>query len=334
MKTPLINKNILLISPRFFDYELRIKEEFEKLGAKVVFMQDRPFNSIIGKVVAKYSTFACLPFADYIYSKQLSDFPSQYFDLIFVINGQTLSEHFLKKMKIKYSTAHFLLYLWDSEKNRPSFSKILKYFDECFSFEKSMSEKYNIKFRPLFYIDSYKKLDSNDEVKFDLSFVGTAHTDRFEIIRNIRNKLTSHSGFFYLFLHSQLTFYVYKILYKTMRRAKKTDFSYKPINSDEIKKIYSNSLAILDIENPDQEGLTMRTFEVLGARKKLITTNIDILTYDFFLKENIMVIDRTNPVIDQSFFDIPYKEVDDNIMHKYSLSGWLCEILREYKKKE
>ena len=61
------------------------------------------------------------------------------------------------------------------------------------------------------------------------------------------------------------------------------------MSQEEIISLISKSKAILDINHPSQVGLTMRTFETLGANKKLITTNENIKIYDFFDKENIDV---------------------------------------------
>lgn len=93
-----------------------------------------------------------------------------------------------------------------------------------------------------------------------------------------------------------------------------------------VANIMHRSKAILDIQHPAQTGLTMRTIETLGIGRKLITTNTDIVNYDFYNEENILVIDRTNPVIPNSFIEHNAKEVSQQIYQKYSLNGWIEEI--------
>ena len=44
------DKRILYISPKFFGYENKIKQELEDLGAIVDFFDDRPSNDFITKV--------------------------------------------------------------------------------------------------------------------------------------------------------------------------------------------------------------------------------------------------------------------------------------------
>ncbi len=71
----------------------------------------------------------------------------------------------------------------------------------------------------------------------------------------------------------------------------------------------------------------MRTLETLGARKKLVTTNSSVKFYDFYSEDNISIIDRNNPVISERFLNTPYKNVEPHVYRRYSLSGWLEEII-------
>ena len=80
------------------------------------------------------------------------------------------------------------------------------------------------------------------------------------------------------------------------------------------------------MQHPKQTGLTMRTIETLGAKKKLITTNPHVKEYDFYRPENILIVDRYNPVITKEFLDAPWKEIPENIYKKYSISSWLNSI--------
>ena len=74
--------------------------------------------------------------------------------------------------------------------------------------------------------------------------------------------------------------------------------------------------------------MTMRTIEILGLKRKLITTNKDIVNYDFYNSNNILVIDRDNPKFDISFIEKPYIELKEEIYKKYSLENWILEILK------
>lgn len=79
----------------------------------------------------------------------------------------------------------------------------------------------------------------------------------------------------------------------------------------------------------------MRTIETHGMRKKLITTNQNIKNYDFYDENNILIVDRKNPVIPYAFVESKYKMLPENIYDKYSLTYWIKTIFegREYENK-
>ena len=85
--------------------------------------------------------------------------------------------------------------------------------------------------------------------------------------------------------------------------------------------------AVLDIQHPNQTGLTMRTFEVMALQKKLITTNQDIVNYDFYRPENVYVIDRNAPYIETGFFDKAFAHLEPQLLYQYSIESWLKTLL-------
>jgi hypothetical protein len=63
-------------------------------------------------------------------------------------------------------------------------------------------------------------------------------------------------------------------------------------------------------------------------RKKLITTNSDIVNYDFYNPNNIHLIDENNPMIPTSFFESKYEDIPESIYKKYTIDSWLHEMLK------
>ena len=61
-----------------------------------------------------------------------------------------------------------------------------------------------------------------------------------------------------------------------------------------VEKLILKSKIIVEIQRNDQIGLSFRIFEALGYRKKLVTTNTDVVNYDFYNPQNILVIDENN----------------------------------------
>ena len=100
----------------------------------------------------------------------------------------------------------------------------------------------------------------------------------------------------------------------------------KQISVDDVAKKISNSKIIIEIQREEQIGLSFRVFEALGQRKKLITTNADIVNYDFYHSQNILVIDEDNIHIPEDFVNSPYLPVNELILNQYRLDNWTKRV--------
>jgi hypothetical protein len=106
-----------------------------------------------------------------------------------------------------------------------------------------------------------------------------------------------------MYFPSKILYIKYRVL-NIGRKINRKDFCYEPKPSSELSEILQASRIIIDIQHPKQTGLTMRTIEMLGLKKKLITTNKDVVDYDFYDEKNIFIIDRKNPQISMDFLAI------------------------------
>lgn len=327
---PLINlqgKQILFLAPRFFSYEHEIAEEMRRRGAQVDWLPDRPFDTPLMTAVTRLRPQSILPAADRLYRRQLNNWGRKKYDLVFVLNGQTLSRALLAELKAELPIARFVLYMWDSIGNRASVAEKFDLFDECLSFDPSSVQQYGMRLRPLFFAPGFEG-ESVAQPQYHISFLGTAHTDRYSIISKIDAALPPDiRRFWYLYLQARWVYAAYRLTNRSFQGARLADFRFKPCPYSAVKDIFRQSAAVLDIEHPRQTGLTMRSFETLGAQKKLITTNAKVRELPFYNEQNIQVIDRRNPLINIDFLYSPYAPVASLVYHQYSLSGWLDEVL-------
>ncbi|MDH1700767.1 hypothetical protein [Comamonas terrigena] len=325
MKYSLKNKKVLLVAPQFFGYEQEIRGEIERRGAQVDFLLDRPFTSAFLKAVTRWRRQWVMGTAERYYREHAN--LSADYDYVFVVNGQTLSAAVLEQWRQHFKRAKFLLYMWDSFANREDVVHNLRYFDHAFTFDRDDARSHQIHFRPLFFSSGFEK-GSGQAVRWDVSFIGTAHTDRYAVASKVAQALGSDiTAYWYLFLQAKWVYWVYKLINPGFRSAKMSDFRFDPLTKADAQQVFFASTAVLDIEHPQQTGLTMRTLETLGARRKLITTNGGVKAYDFFSAHNICVIDRDKPVVPAGFLETPYIDVNPVIYSRYRLEGWLDEIL-------
>lgn len=322
-------KTILFISPSFFGYEKYIAERMEELGAKVFFFDDRPSNSFWGKGLlrAHKKLYAAKIWMYYRpIEKKIEAIP--YIDIIFLLSPEGFPLPLLEKTIAANPNVKVLLYMWDSVQNKIGTKKYLPYCHRIFTFDPN-DRKYDkrIEFCSLFYLNEYSSLNS-DNYDYELSFIGTAHSDRYLLASKLKGQVEKTGGriFYYFYLQSRKLFVYYKLTNPHFRKTKANDFQYRSLSKEETMKIIEKSKIVLDIQHPKQTGLTMRTLEVLGSKRKLITTNKEVSKYDFYNSNNILIVDRDAPVIPDDFLRTPYLQIDDNIYKRYSLDGWLNKI--------
>lgn len=324
------DKKILFFAPSFFNYEIEIKNKLIKLGAEVDFYDERMKPTNLEKVIIRLKKDLLLKKIKNYYHKVIKENENKKYDYIFFLSPETITRELLIELKESQKQAKFILYMYDSIRNKKNALEILDEFDICFTFDKEDSKKYpNFKFLSLFYLDEYKNSSQkNKEIKYDLSFIGTIHSDRYRIIKKIEQSLVEKKLVLktYMYFPSKLMYLFMRIFNKDYRYSKIKEFSFSPISKEEILDILLSSKVILDIQHPNQIGLTMRTIEMIGLKKKIVTTNENIKEYDFYNPNNILIVDRENLKIDYEFFQKEYIDLDEKIYEKYSLENWLKVI--------
>ena len=326
-------KRILFFAPTFFSYEKMIADEMSKMGASVDYYNVRSITSAIGRGINKILPLAFSFQAKAYYKNILSQVKRKEYDYIFFIKCDMTPHCILKQLKTIFPKAKMCLYLYDSVRNIPGVQTKFKYFDSLHSFDLNDCKKYaRLKFRPLFFGEQYSSNVSviAKPLKYDICFLGTVHSDRFFVIKKVQ-QIAKKKGlrcYWFLFLQSKMAYWFYRFTKKEFKGMTSKQFNYKSKTPEEIARIINSSRAVLDIQHPRQTGLTMRTIEMIGMRKKIITTNKSIVKYDFYNPNNIMVIDRNNPMIDSSFFDKPYFELPKEIYDKYSIKKWILDCLQ------
>ncbi|RNL56912.1 CgeB family protein [Pedobacter jejuensis] len=320
-------KSILLLSPKFFNYEIEIVNALKVAGASVVWIDERPSNTFFTKAIIRLNkNFLKRKIKNYYNSvlKQISD-KQKHFDFIFIISPETLTPTILTSIKTQYLNAKVILYMWDSFKNKGAL-ELLPLVDRAISFDKNDAQQYDLSFRALFYIDAYKK--QSIAFRYDLLFTGTAHSDRYNFVKRLVAKIPELNVKLFFYLSSKKLFWAKKLSDKEFKSIKLSDISFIPLNHKTTADLVHRSKIILDINHPNQVGLTMRTLETLGAQKKLITTNSDIVNYDFYNENNFLLIDRENPVMPNTFINSEYVPTESELLIKYSIHGWVCDVFQ------
>lgn len=322
------NKKIIFFSVQTFNLENEIISKMRQLGAIVEYYDERPSNNNFTKGIIRLKRDFYKYKINSYYNKILEISKNRYYDYLFVNRGEVIPGYFLEKFKLNHPNCIFIFYTWDSFTNHNHPTTILKYFDRKFTFDPEDAKKYNINFRPLFYLDSFKNCIDKEEIitPYEVLFIGTAHSDRYKISNKIIEWCSDNgiNSYTYYYMHSKIVF-LYKSLFdNTFKKIDYKKLNFKSLKVSEIVKLYKKSNVILDINHPGQKGLTMRTFETIGSNKKMITTNTEIKRYYFYNPNNIYVIDRESKIpLTIDFFKNDYEPISLDLYNRLSIEGWL-----------
>ena len=328
-------KKILFIAPVFFGYYKEIINEMEKLGYYVDYFCDSSSNSSIFKALSRLNkSFVEIPMKKYFKNDVLPKVKKEKYDYVFLISAMSLSftPKMIENIKKLQKNAKFIMYQWDGEKNIPYIVNFHKYFEKNYTFDRIDYEKKKdiYEFLPLFYIKEYENVGKglNNAFEYDISYVGTAHPQKYVMINEIAEKLKEFfpKQFIYHFLPSKFKYFYHKFKDVEYKNVNLKDFKLERIPKEKMMEIFSKSKCIIDAPQKGQNGLTIRTIECLGAKRKLITTNVDIKNYDFYNEKNIYVYED-NIDKDSIFFNSDYEDIDKNIYDKYSLTNWIKFII-------
>lgn len=320
----LLNKKILYITTPFFEYPQKIKESIEKQGGHVSLCY---FNikSIKSTFLLNFNSNCYKRFRINQENKIFSSIKTKTYDYVLIQHPYSLSHDFHKNLKENFKHAIFINYNWDSLRTG-NYLEYSQYYDKILSFDRAdVESNQQILYHPLFYTNDFVLNNENRHFGYDLSFIGIIgiSVNRYEFLEKIQFLCNELGLNFYKYLYISRNRYI-----KTQLLKKKKAYSglkHKKLSLDDIAKIYSNSKVIIDYNNPLQSGLTMRTFEVLGSGKKLITTNKNIAKEPFYNKESIAIIDPLNPKIDPGFIDNKTPNTS-TIIKNYHIDYWVNKL--------
>ena len=303
-----MKQKVLFIGIGFYDYDIIIRQAIEKLGFEVDYFCETPkgfFYSFANylKLNSISQTFRNN------HSMNIANACGNDYSYIFVIKGDCITHEALNIIQQKNKNAKTVLYLWDSIKRMPNYKNIQGFFMSIYSFDR---------------VDCINNKQNN--FSYDLFFIGWAHSDRAILLKEIDLKLQSQD------LKTKFLIFVGKAAYYISKpiRAIRTMTIQKPISTKDIAQYCSESRAILDIAHPLQTGLTMRTIEVLfGIGRKLITTNKDIINYDFYNENNILIINRENLEIPKSFFEKEFIPYPKEFVESFFIENWVKDFFDE-----
>jgi hypothetical protein len=320
----------LLISPSFFGYYKKIIEEVELRGEKIFWINDWPSTNFWIKALIRFLPFFMKAYCNSYFREKFESLKGESFTRIVVIKGESLSEDSIRLLRSLCPTAQFIIYFWDSYLNMdPRASQKVSLFDKAFSFD--LDDTLNdsrLVYRPLFFLNNYRLIANEKPAVASALFVGTMHSDRYKVLKLISANFPENFGFTRLmFFPSVWAYWFKKIFDSSYVDSSHKIFRFDPLSADEVIQYVQKSSIVIDIERAVQNGFTMRTLEMLAAERKLISTNPNLKTADFYNPNNILIVDRNSPTIAGDFLTKPWEPISNDIVNNYSIAKWVDDII-------
>ncbi|TBX68777.1 hypothetical protein EZL74_08270 [Flavobacterium silvisoli] len=243
--------------------------------------------------------------------KKLNSFDQKQ-DIILTIKGDFIDPKYLRELK--QFTSKSIGYFNDNTYRCPKIKRAIPCFDEVYSFEKEDCKTYGLHFAPNWIYS--QKPETKPEFKYDIFNISSKDkrlTTLLKIAKDLKSKNIR---------------YKFMVLDKdTSAQSEDIEYFHTKIPLEEMTQLIAASKTLLDINRHGQKGLTFRVFESLGLEKKLITTNPEITSYDFYNPNNILVIDEENPNVPVEFFSNEYEKLPEALYYKYTLEGWVDQVV-------
>ncbi len=316
---------ILLITPEFFGYERDIEKSLVKLGHEVDWFPHIHAPNDLYKAFYRFFSFI-MKTHYYRYILSSINAKSEY-DKIVVIKGEGVGQALLVKLKSLFPKAELIFYNWDSFKNNSLSPEEFVLYNKVKSFDREDCKKNeNIEHLALFYSNEFK-LDETVESEFLFYFAGTLHSNRYKDVMNVISSVKGgRESYIYFYCQSRTIFYLKKMLGKLPKELSISEVGFDKKSKEELRILLLKSNCVIDFSHYQQVGLTMRTIEALGMKKKIVTNNLSVVNYDFYNENNIYVIGRSACTLEE-FLLLPYSNVPDAVYKKYDIDNWVNRLI-------
>ena len=320
---------VLLISPRFFGYELDIAQAFERRGFAVEFIDERPSNSAAMKALFRVQPKALARSVDRYY-RRLRVGQRDDYALVLVIKGEVVPAWFLDDVARRSPRAKFVFYTFDSVANSPHAASLMPLFEHRFSFEEHAGGDGGFVLKHLFYVPEFRPVGTSEPRRHDLAFIGTLHSGRYRFVKRVVAGFSR--SFTYFYSQARWFFAIKRVTDARFREVPPADVHYAKLDRSTVAEIFRNSLAVLDMQHEQQRGLTMRSFEVLASGSYLVTTNEAAATGPLGATGRVIVMSpEPSPVeisqLSETLRALPIPTGPPAGFEQYSVDAWVQDFV-------
>ncbi len=284
-------QRVLVVGRDYFFYTRAICDMIAaRTGAAVAFVPIEPPG--LAYRLAKRAGLLGARWLDRHHRRALADHVGFAPDLVLFIQCHQLGDR-IAWYRAAFPDAPFRLYYWDSLATH-DYRPWLSGFEAAFSFDpEDCAAVPGLIHLPLFFVPELRAARDVPDPPFDLGFVGLAVSRRrYDALDALRRQAAVQG----LSLDARLVVSPLLWVRELLAGRPLRGVRFRSVGKAEVLASYARSAAILDVPNNSQSGFTMRTFEALGAHRKLVTTNARVADAGFFDPACVAVLEKGQPL--------------------------------------
>lgn len=261
-------KSCLLIIPKhFYSFERHLREALAGKGYSVTVSNDEYPEGTFGRLLGKLQIPLVFSISYRILHKRF--LKNQKYDVALIFKGRGISARLIREMH--RSVDKVVGYNWDSFWLNKSPLKWLKLVGKYYTFDYRDADRWSLPVIELF--SAFAGMTESKHIRYELSVVMRNHSRRLAYVDNVVSVLRPATVFIFIYEMNILSFALNvlknPLLYFRYRR----HIFFRPLGDAEYSEVLRASKFTIDYVHDTQTGITMRCFEAICARTKIITNN-------------------------------------------------------------
>jgi len=263
---------LALVGPSFFGYLERLAQVFEERKISCVFFDERPSNSLLGKILLRVLPMTLKArITEARFKKIVKFLIDNEFTHVLLISPEAFPAWAV--VELRRMGLRVCGYGWDSLKNKPHLGSLDQILDAVASFDPVDCNSRGYSLVPL-YSDAFSSSVDAPTRETHVMCCATLHSQRPQWIVKMED-ICKRRGWVYefmLFYHARWLWLIRYSLWPHVWRLF-SSISVRSFSRSELVAATRRSRVVLDLHHPHQSGLTMRTFEAISLGAMVLTTN-------------------------------------------------------------
>jgi len=258
---------LLVIQRRFYSYERLIREALEAKGFRVTVANDEYPESTFGKIMGKLQVPLIFQITRQVFARRFLNGAT--YDLALIFKGRGMSPALIRDLRAR--AGRVIAYNWDSFGLNRSPLAWMKDTSSYSTFDYRDADRHGLPVIELF--SSAAKGAGVKEIAYDVSVIVRNHCERLRYIDQVLSALKPRRVYVSIYELNLFTFAFNFVRSPRLYVKYWRNISFVPVSYDEYSRVMSASEFTIDYAHDTQSGITMRCFEAINQRTKIITNN-------------------------------------------------------------